>query len=1039
MKTMKPGHPGINQLTSRSVLSSLASGLGMALLLAGTVVGQTNTGKILGRVADATGAAVPGAKLTAASPTLPTPLVTTSNDSGDYSFELVPIGVYSVTVEKIGFRTAKQQNVPVKLGSQVDFNPNLEVGQLTEVIEVSASVNLLDTTSSRTATNITEAQFDALPRGRSFNSLLQMAPGVRQEAKSGNAGIGGIQVDGASGSENSFVIDGVDVSDVRRGSLRVQNAIPFEFIQEVEVKSSGFDAQYGGAAGGVINVATKPGTNDFHGQAAVFYTNDGMNPVNRGYYQRSVASANVAEFFRPKQDTYSTWYPGGMFSGRIIPNKVFFTVGTFPVITKTTRSPEYASGRKSWTQDDLNHYFLSRLDYAPTSKLQINSSYMWTPQRQTGALPNIDPRIAAPSNDLTVQGGWQPSSALTASANYVITPRWLVSARWGYKYQNDKLGNYGLSTAPYLTYTNAASNAGLPVPAQVNFPNGYRNVSSTLAVRKDITTRNNIYLSSSLLLGKHNFKFGYDMSRLSNDVNSDYTNGQFNIFWGDAYTRGSITNVKGAYGYYAWEDGVRLNSSVNSKNQGFYLQDSWRATRRLTLNLGVRFENEYLPPYKAEQAGVKVLNPISFNWGSKVAPRLGAAYDVLGDGKWKLSGSFGFYYDVMKYELARGSFGGDFWVSHIYTLDNPNVLNLGKANPGAAGKQIVQFDNRTIPINAKGELEGIDPNIKPFKERRFSFGLERQLTARSVLGVRYTRTDILAGIEDIGVLDGDDEVYLIGNPGAGETRNTKSVYGAKTPNGNEFLVPKATRQYDAVEFRLQGQKNRFTYLGSYTWSRLWGNWSGLANSDESGRSDPGVSRAFDLPFYYFDSSGSQKNVFGRLGTDRPTEIKGFLSYDLNSKIGSTVLGLTQVAFSGAPDSTSVIYQSAPTLPYGRGDMGRTPFYTQTDFSLAHTVKITERYSARFEANFINLLNQNAVVSRTTQINRTGAISAAQLPLSKFFGGYDVKKFVYPGNYLTGGTPQYNPIYGLPGGNYRAGGAGAYQNPRNIRIGVRFLF
>jgi hypothetical protein len=1021
-------------------MKSLTRGLGLVLLLAGAILGQTNTGKILGRVADPSGAGVPGAKLTASSSTLPTPLVATANDSGDYIFELVPIGVYTITVEKAGFRTARQQNVQVKLGSQVDYNPKLEVGQLSEVIEVSASVLSLDTTSSRTATNITEAQFDALPKSRSFNSMLQMAPGVRQEVKNGNAGVGGIQVDGASGSENSFVIDGVDVSDIRRGSLRVQNAIPFEFIQEVEVKTSGFDAQYGGAAGGVVNVATKPGTNDFHGQAAVFYTSDGMNPVNRGYYQRSVASANVAEFFKPKQDSYSTWYPGGMLSGRIIPNKVFFTVGTFPVLTSTKRSPQYATGTKTWTQDDLNHYFLSRVDYAPTSKLQINSSYMWTPQRQTGALPNIDPRIAAPSNDLTVQGGWQPSSAVTASANYVLTPRWLVSARYGYKYQNDKLGNYGLAVAPYLTYGNAASNAGLPVPTEVNQGNGWHNVSSTFGVQKDITTRHNLYLSSALLLGKHNIKFGYDMARLGNDVNSNYVNGAFTIQWGDAFTRGSITNAKGAYGYYIWEDGVRQNSAVSSKNQGFYVQDSWRATKRLTLNVGIRFESEYLPPYRAEQAGVKIPNPISFGWGSKVAPRLGAAYDVLGDGKWKITGSFGFYYDVMKYELARGSFGGDYWVSHVYTLDNPNVLSLGLANPGAAGKPIISYDNRTVPINAQGQLEGIDPNIKPFKERRFSFGLERQLGARSVFGVRYTRTDILAGIEDIGVLDKDDnEQYLIGNPGLGETRNTASIYGAKTPDGKEFLVPKATREYNAVEFRLQGQRKQLTYLASYTWSRLWGNWSGLANSDESGRSDPGVSRAFDLPYYYFDQSGSQRNVFGLLATDRTNEIKGFLSYDLKSKIGSTMFGLTQVAFSGTPDSTSVIYQSAPTFPHGRGDMGRTPFYTQSDFSLSHTVKITERYLARFEANFINLFNQAAVVSRTTQINRTGAISAAQLPLSKFFGGYDVNKFVYAGNYLTGGTPQYNPIYGLPGGNYRAGGAGAYQNPRSIRIGVRFLF
>ena len=356
---------------------------------------------------------------------------------------------------------------------------------------------------------------------------------------------------------------------------------------------------------------------------------------------------------------------------------------------------------------------------------------------------------------------------------------------------------------------------------------------------------------------------------------SDYTNGRFNIFWGDSFSRGSITGAKGTYGYYIWEDGVRQNASVSSRNQGFYLQDSWKIHSRVTLNLGVRLEDEFLPPYRKEQNGVKIANPVAFGWTDKIAPRLGAAWDVKGDGRWKVSASFGYYYDVMKYELARGSFGGDYWVSHAYLLDSPNVLSLGKGNPGASGKEIVSYDNRTVPINAKGELDGIDLNIRPFKQRRLNFAVDHSFSSRLVASVRYTRTDLLAGIEDIGIESGDDEVYLIGNPGFGETRNPKSPWGQKFPTGKEWLVPKATRQYDAVEFRLQGHTKDFTFLGSYTYSRLWGNWSGLANADESGRSDPGVSRAFDSPFYYIDASGRQTTVFGRLGTDRPNEIKLF--------------------------------------------------------------------------------------------------------------------------------------------------------------------
>ncbi len=186
--------------------------------------------------------------------------------------------------------------------------------------------------------------------------------------------------------------------------------------------------------------------------------------------------------------------------------------------------------------------------------------------------------------------------------------------------------------------------------------------------------------------------------------------------------------------------------------------------------------------------------------------------------------------------------------------------------------------------------------------------------------------------------------------GEGLTRDTKSVYGAKTPNGKEFLVPKATRDYDGVEFSVRGQAYRNLNINaSYTYSRLWGNYAGLANSDENGRSNPNNDRAFDLPFYYFDASGSQQNVFGRLATDSPHTRKVFASYNLNTRAGQTIFGLNQIAYSGTPLSTSVIYQSAPTYPNGRNDLGRTPVLTQTDFQISHTIKASERYTVKLEA------------------------------------------------------------------------------------------
>ena len=128
----------------------------------------------------------------------------------------------------------------------------MSLGSVADSIDVNEPLPPSDMASSQTATQINADAFEALARGRSFHTVLMMAPGVRQEAKAGSTGVGGISVDGASGSENSYFIDGVDVTDIMTGALRPQNSIPFEFIRELQVKSGGFEAEFGGATGGVV-------------------------------------------------------------------------------------------------------------------------------------------------------------------------------------------------------------------------------------------------------------------------------------------------------------------------------------------------------------------------------------------------------------------------------------------------------------------------------------------------------------------------------------------------------------------------------------------------------------------------------------------------------------------------------------------------------------------------------------------------------------------------------------------------------------------
>ena len=1016
-----------------------------------TAFSQETTGSIRGTVKDPSGAAVAGATVTATSPALVRTLEATTDSEGFYVFPTLPTGVYTVSATQTGFSTVEKADINLQLGNELRLDIQLAVGNVTETVTVTAASEAIDITSSRTTTSLSEDFINTAPKGRNVHSILKAAPGVRLEPKAGNEGVGGISVDGASGAENAYIIDGVEVTDVRKGQLRRADSIPFEFVREVQVKSGGFEAEYGGATGGVVNVVTKSGTDEFHGEVAFSATGSALNSNTRGFYQRLPSNAAVSEFFRQREDDYRALYPGFSLGGPVLKQRLHFFTSYFPEFIRNERTLNLASGsQQTFRQSLLRHYGIARLDYAPTQKIQINTSFLWTPTKVTGAFPVADDRVA-PAPGLDKRGGYTPSSSYSAAFTYTPTSKLILSARFGYKYLNDKgptlnnnytsssAGPYGISNSPFIFYrTGTGTQTSPAVPTDFVGSNNFQNVASTLATVKDITTRHNLYLDAAYiarLFGQqHSLKVGYSLNRLLNDVESNYTNGRFDIFWGESFSRAGITD-RGTYGYYLWEDGVRLLGKTNSRNQGFYVQDAWQAHPRLTLNLGVRFENEFLPSFLKEINGVPQDNPISFGWGDKVAPRLGGAWDVLGNGRWKLSASYGHYFDVMKYELARGSFGGDVWITSAYRLNNPaGFTNLGFANPGAAGALITSYDNRHIDVDANGQISGIDPDLKPYQQREFSVTSEHQLGSNTVFAARYVRKRLVHAIEDIGFLNPvtGDEVYTYGNPGFGLT----SVEELGTaPSGDPF-VPKAKREYDAVEFRFNGRftsgfARNLTYLTSYTYSRLYGNYAGLANSDENGRSDPSVSRAFDLPQGIFDANG--RNVYGRLATDRPHTFSFFGQYPLTWKAGTTEFSLSQVAYSGSPISSEATY-IVPFFYNGRGDLGRTDVFTQTDVLVAHTIPLTERVGLKFDLNVQNLFNQAAVLNVNGRLNRAG-----NLPLTDdqfFAGGFDVNTLIGTGAFAR------NPIYGLPGTRAQGltlEGSNAYQGIREIRYGIRLQF
>lgn len=1000
----------------------------VGIFFSGVLYSQETTGAIEGVISDNTGAAIPGATVSVSGTGLPQGRTVKTDSAGRYVFSALPSGTYSITASAAGFTVLKQADLNIFVGRTIKADLTLQVGNVSESVVVTSDAVIVDTTQSQVAVNVTSEFYDRLPKTRSFDSLIAIAPGVRAESIGG-----GYSIDGASGSENTYLVEGTDVTNLQDGTLPRNNNIPTEFVQETQVKSSGFEAQYGGAVGGVVSTLVRSGANDFHGSASLYTLFDATNARSRGvcedqYYQDGGGrhcqalyldpnDANRAAYYRDNKDGYTNLNPSFTLGGPILKNKLWFFSGWAPMFETQDRRVDFTDETSgNYTQKVRSDWLTTKLDYQPFQKLRTNFTYLYSPFKANGLLPTSR-GTDTPDADYRNFGYRYPSASYLYSVDYTPTAKLLISFHGGYNYRNRK--DYGLPTGVWQYFENNSSESSLPVPTQFGGPSGEQSPDPRQTL-KDIQTRTNYQFDVSYIanfLGTHNLKGGYQYTKLHNNAEADaYPNGYARIYWGRSYS--PVTggpSQSGPYGYYRFRE-FSTTGDVSSSNIGLYIQDNWKVTRTLTLNLGLRTEREVVPSFRI--ANNLPSDAIKFPFGDKLAPRLGFAWDVFGNTKLKVFGGFGYFYDIMKYELPRGSFGGDIYTDSYYTLDSPDWTSISRTNlPG----NFIEFLDRRIPSNdpSQGLL---DPNLKPVKSRNVDVGAEYSLTSNTVASLRYTRRDLLQTIEDVGLLTPQGEQYFITNPGYGYSIDPEKL-GGYPP------TPKAKRTYNAVELSIN-RRFAANWIGSasYTYSRLYGNYSGLASSDENGRNSPNVNRYFDLPWIALDASGQP--TYGLLATDRPSTVKLFLSYSLKHKFGTTNFAPIFFGFSGTPLTTAVNIGGVPVFANGRGDMGRIPFYTNTDFQVAHEFapfKNHESWKARFEVNFRNIFNQNTATNYYSSYIHTSD-SGGSLNLDDYqvlyngFGDYKAA--------IQDAGLRVDPRYGQPL---------EFQLPRQIRFGFQFIF
>lgn len=1055
----------------------------ISLLAAWPAMAQEQSGSMSGFVKDSSGAVLPGVTVEARSPQVVGVSTATTDARGVFRFPALPPGVYEISATLAGFKTGKVSNKSVALGELLTVDFTLSVEGVQETVVVTGESPLIDTRQNASFATIQKETMDRIPKGRNFTTVITTAPGANNEAYAG-----GIQIDGASGSENRFIVDGMDTTNMRSGTSGKE--VQVDFIQEVQVKSSGYNAEFGGATGGVINVLGKSGSNSIHASAGVYYNGQPLRGdvrptwrINPWTDRGGSFPGDLEKVYGRDNDSWNDWNPVFDIGGPVFKDKLWYYAGFSQNKNDYSRTVKYMYSNpigleKTFTWFDQQRY----LNWNATTQLSNNLRI-----KVTGVNQRNQNRRSAPSfqaegstfvglsgpqavlNGQSTSGGWTSATYYTdqqfidnytntgsnfsndmysGNVDWVVKPTFFVNATAGLLAYNttmppnfataEPIRNYGTSNLTYLPGQ---------IPDSLRQSSGWANFakSTSLTTRafyqRAFLNLNTIWYKS--LAGQHTFKFGVRYEHLTNEMNDGAQYPTFTFYWNTTYNTSDDRNLRGTYGYWRQRQ-ITTKGEAVSGNWSLWAQDSWTINNKLTINAGVRTEREVVPSYSGG-AGIE------FGFADKFAPRLGFAYDIKGDGRWKAYGSFGWFYDVMKLSLPISSFGGDKWIDYYYALDTYDIYQMkcnpandglaGNCGPGALFESYDYRFNSSIADPRLADYFGGTPHNTidaehPYKTNELTFGVDHELNPTTSVGVRYVRKRLIYAIEDVGVLlpsspsnPGGIEVYFISNPGFGVTQ-------VLLPDYPQYKTPKPRRDYDSVEFRVRKRlAQNWSLNASYTWSRLFGNYSGLASSDEGGRTDPNVSRYFDAPYMSWTARAGtpdERINDGPLYTDRPHQIKVQATYDF--KFGTSV-GLNALYQSGVPVGSLTSWQGYPVFIDTRDNLGRTPFQQRYDLYVQQEIKIKGNHRIMASVNVDNMFDIDTITDYNQTINR----NSLRLDDSVYFSPNGFDPWALMNQVRAAGTSmRYNPLVVNADGSYNTQPY-SFMGRRAFRFQVRYSF
>ncbi len=917
----------------------LGAALGL-LLGAGVATGQGLPSATLTGHVTTGDTSLPGVAVTVKSPALQGSRSTVTTSNGDYAFNSLPPGDYTVTFEQSSFQPVSRT---VRLaGAQKErLDASLSVNAVAAQAEVVAKAETIST-SSQAATTFTGAQLDTLPTGRTILSALALSPGVNQ-----NGPNAAFTISGAQSFDNQFSVNGAVVNDNIRGTP--YNLFIEDAIQETTISSAGISAEFGRFTGGVVNTITKSGGNAFSGSFRTTFNDDAWSAITPANEQRvqSVVPTYEATIGGPIWKDRVWFFGAGRLNDQKGSNQTAFTNISYP------------------TENDEKRYE-GKLTLTPFSSQTLTASYLAIQQDLKNDYFTSHPILdldslknrSLPQDFLVLNYSGLVGSSLSLEGQY---------SQRHFTFENDGSLFTDLAKGTVLIDESTGGYYNSPYFCGV--------CSNEKRDNQDFFAKGTWFLSTPGL-GSHNIVVGYD-NFTGKELLNNYQSGSNYVVGSTAAIarNGDLFPVFDSSSYIVYFPITQQSSGSDIRTHSVFLNDSWRMGDRLAFNLGVRWDKNAAK----DGAGVTRASDSAFS------PRLGATWDTRGDGKLRVAASYAKYVGaIQETQVSSATQAGTPLILYWY-YDGPGATPIN-ADPNGTlltraqaltqlfnwfqGQGCPNLTTCEVPLGG-AQVPGVNQQIRGSLDsphaNEYSVGIQGAFGARASYRIDAVRREF------------HDFYSLRLDQGTGQvTDQFGNVFDLQlTQNTNDL-----ERNYTALQTQVQVQPFRQLSLGaSWTWSHTLGNFNGETAGSGAVRGLP--------DFYPEYSQASWGLPRGDLATDQRHRVRAFASYavPIPSKWGTLSVGVVQAYDTGTPYGaagaavvspyvTNPGYETPPrtsTYYFTARDAFRTDNISRTDLSVNFGFRIADAVEVFVHPQVFNVFNnQGAVAVNTTVLSAANA-------------------------------------------------------------------